>query len=180
MITIRFAPIPKCASRSLKALGLLGEVEGLCHSKIKEYPDWEIYDWHYIVRNNDEWYKSWWLESKQSRTDFSKALGMTFENFESDMLRFNSFESIGDYPPCSGPDEWIPTDKETFKEGMRHFVSLGLGFKEFCYSIIMDGVTCTPVNIENLDNWLIANGFKPVHKNIRQYYNFGVINEGGG
>ncbi len=24
---IRFAPIPKCASRSLKALGLLGELE---------------------------------------------------------------------------------------------------------------------------------------------------------
>ena len=62
---------------------------------------------------------------------------------------------------------------------MRQFVSQGKGFKEYCYSVVMDGVPCIPVHINNLDAWLAANGFKPVHKNVRQYYDFGIINEGG-
>lgn len=179
MKPIRFAPIPKCASRTLAALGLLGEVHGQCHTKVTEYPEYENYQWHYIERDNAEWYKSWWLQLKQSSNSFSKALGMTFENFEADMLCFNNFESIGDYTPDTGPDEWLPADKEVFKAGMRQFVAQGKGFKEYCASVIMDGVDCIQVHINDLDSWLTENGFKPVHKNVRQYYDFGIINEGG-
>lgn len=179
MNQIRFAAIPKCASRTLSALGILGEVYGRCHTKVTEYPDYEIYQWHYIDRDNQEWYRSWWLEAKQAADSFSKALGMTFENFETDLLCFNNFESIGDYKHESGFNEWIPENKEEFKAGLREFVSQGLGFKEYCYSVIMDGIDCIPVHINDLDSWLSANGFKPVHKNVRQYHDFGVINEGG-
>lgn len=159
-MNIRFASIPKCASRSLKELGLLGEVDGRCHTKIIEYPDYQNYKWFAVDRPEDEWFKSWWYECRDSRSMFGQWLGFKYQNIEEDKDKLKSPPLVG-VPLRWGLNQWI---KENFTED---FLKSGLSLKEFCFNSIIGDVPCERININELDAWLINRGIDPVHKNAR-------------
>lgn len=160
MKPIRFAPIPKCASRSLKALGLLGEIDGRCHTKVTDYPDWQNYQWFVVDRPESEWLESWWYQCRLENSMFAQWLGFTYEDIGKDL------EKLLNPPTSEAPrrpkvNQWVP---ENFTE--KYLVS-GLRFKDFCYSVITDGVSCERIQITDLNNWLIGKGFTLIHENKR-------------
>lgn len=155
---IRFASIPKSASKTLKVQGLSGGTNERPHMPIRECPEWEKYDWHVVRRDTASWLESWWYEAKKARAPFTEALGMKFESIADDMAIFDSPPVI---PPmkCEHLHSWIPVN---FSEAFKPFHGR---FQDFCYATIMDNVPCKVVNIVNLDAWLVEHGFKPLHIN---------------
>lgn len=159
---IRFASIPKCASRSLEALGLLGESPGKAHSPITDYPDWVKYDWHLVMRPEKEWLDSWWTHCKKEKNPFAYWLGMTFENQERDLACFQSIPATP-MVPCTEINRWVPNDFST------SFPASGLSFYAYCVRTITAGIVCTSIKISDLDSWLIAYGYAPCHLNERDH-----------
>ena len=157
---IRFAAIPKCASRSLKALGLLGELPGRCHTKITEYPDWEKYEWFAVDRPADDWYRSWWLECKRTRSMFADWLGFKYESVVDDMAKISMHPKM-EAPRRPGINAWIP------EEFSMEFSESGKSFKKYCFDVITDGVPVEVIPLADLDAWLTARGFEPVHMNAQ-------------
>lgn len=157
---IRFASVPKAASRTMKFYGLLGATNERPHMPTREYPDWKKYDWHVVRRPTAEWLESWWWEAKKARAPFTEALGMKFESIADDMAIFGNPPTI---PPMKGEHlhAWIP---ENFSEAFKPFHGR---FQDFCYSTIMDNVPCKVVNIGSLDTWLVGHGYKALHVNRR-------------
>lgn len=161
---IRFASIPKNATRSLKALGLLGEFEGRCHTKITDYPDWENYEWYAVDRPFEDWYRSWWAECHRMKSMFADWLGFTYASFEADIEKLENFESMDNVPIRWGINQWVP---ENFSEGYKAYLDNGFDFKKYCFDTITDGVPCKIVQLADLDEWLIAHGFETKHENSR-------------
>ena len=160
MKPIRFAPIPKCASRSLKALGLLGEIEGRCHTKVTDYPDWQKYQWFAVDRPEAEWLESWWYQCQVENSMFAQWLGFTYEDMGKDL------EKLLNPPTTESPrrpkvNQWV-LDNFTVE-----YLASGLSFKDFCYSVITDGVPCERIQLADLDQWLTSKGFTTVHENKR-------------
>lgn len=158
---IRFASIPKAASRTLKVQGLLGETDAAPHMRIREFPEWERYAWHVVMRDRASWLASWWHEAKKAPGPFSEAIGMKFEDIAADLARLESPPHVAGLPKGEGAYSWIPSD--FFAAYAPH----GGDFHAFCYATIMDSVPCTPIPIESLSTWLTGNGFKPFHLNAR-------------
>lgn len=104
----RFAAIPKCASRSLLALGLLGEVDGRPHSLLKEYPNWDTYQWMVVDRKEDEWLTSWWLECKRTKNMFAHWAGFEYESLSKDLDKLNHL--TGEAPVRIGLNSWVTPD----------------------------------------------------------------------
>lgn len=166
----RFASIPRCASRTLQSLGLLGErpvrdrfgeLKGVHHHPIRQYADWEKYRWMVVTRDPESWYRSWWETAKGEPDGFAAAVGLKFRSLEEDQEILHNASGYGIVPRCEGLHGWVPADFGTT------FPASGLDFYEYCRSVIMDGVTCEPVRIEDLDAWLISQGLTPVHLNLR-------------
>jgi hypothetical protein len=157
---IRFAAIPKCASRSLKALGLLGELEGRCHTKITEYPNWERFQWFAVDRPEWDWNRSWWLECKRTRSMFATWAGLQYQDLWEDMERL-SRAPVTKAPQRPGLNALVPDD---FAE---RFPNSGTTLKEFCFAEITAGIPVEVVPLADLDAWLTTNGFEPVHMNAQ-------------
>jgi hypothetical protein len=160
----RFASIPKCASRTLKAHGLLGEVEGRHHSRLTEYPDRQTYEWMVILRPAADWYASWWQEAQRTPDTFTQAMGFRFRSLEEDLKALESPPEGIAFPQMEGLHAWIPPD---FSEDYPRFIQSGMGFMEYCYSVITCGIPCTPLHLADLDSWLSAQGLQPIHVNPR-------------
>lgn len=163
-LPVRFASIPKCASRTLKSYGLLGEVDGKEHNSIKDYPRWSEYKWIAVVRPEADWYASWWNEAKRSHDIFEHWFGLRFNSLADDLnaLRNPIIPKGILLPRMSGVHSWVPPD---FCES---FPKSGLSFMEYCYSVIVADVHCQKLPISELDNWLSIHGFEPVHLNTRE------------
>lgn len=153
---IRFAPIPKCASRTLKVHGLLGEADGREHSKVTEYPDWEKCEWYAIERDEWNWYPSYWHQAKQNPDSFTKAVGLKFESMANDLGVLRNPPEISFERP-KGVNNWIPIN---FNSAYAPFKG---DFYGFCRATILDGVQCIPIQIKNLDSWLIERSLHPFH-----------------
>ena len=168
---IKFASIPKCASRSLKEAGVLGEVSRF-HQPITEYPDYEKYQWHMVTRDADSWYKAWWDECRLQLEHTEKVMGkpaiingLQFTNFNADMRLLLNKQSIATLPCRLLVNAWIPLNAvEMYGEAMMR----GLNFMEFCIETITQGVKCIEVPIEKLDSFLLANGYEPQHENMSE------------
>lgn len=156
----RFAALPKCASRSLAAIGLLGEVEGRQHTKITEYPEWEKYEWFMVDRPERDWLKSWWLECDRVKNMFTHWAGFEFVDLDADLQRLKSM--TGRAPQRPGPSSWVPDDF------VPRFLESGKTLKEFCFAEITSGVPCQVVQLVNLNRWLVERGYFPFHKNARE------------
>lgn len=158
---IRFASIPKCASRTLKVQGLLGETDDFPHMPIQRFPNWDRFEWHVVVRDVAVWLASWWQEAKRAEDDFCQRMGMQFKSMRDDLAILENPPKIGRVPFVRGFNSWIP---ENFDEAYKPFRG---HFQAFCYSVITSGVRCVPVPIHDLDTWLEARGFKALHLNVR-------------
>ena len=165
-----FASIPKCASRSLKEAGILGEEEGRFHKPITEYPDYEKYQWYMVTRDDESWYKTWWDECRLQLEHVEELLGnpvklsgLQFTNFKSDMWQLGFKWSIAHLPCRLLVNAWIPLNNPVEKYG--NALERGLDFKQFCIETITDGVNCIEVPIETLDSFLLEHGYTPQHKN---------------
>ncbi len=154
---IRFASIPKCASRTLKANGLLGEVEP--HSLVTTYPDWERFEWYEVTRDYETWVLSWWAECKRAPDAFTVALGFQFQDVTSDLHILTNPPRISGLPKLEGVNAWVPSD---FSKGFDRYFGNLMGF---CRSIITAGVPCIEIPIAGLDAWLSERGFVPAHLN---------------
>jgi hypothetical protein len=170
---IKFASIPKCASRSLKEAGVLGEVDGRFHKPITEYPDHQNYEWHMVTRSADDWYKAWWDECRLQLEHTEQVMGMPsslrglqFANFKSDMWLLKSKYSIATLPCRLLVNAWIPVDDPVEKYG--DALARGLDFKQFCIETICAGVKCIEVPIEALDDFLLEHGYEPKHENMSE------------
>ncbi len=161
---IRFAALPKCASRSLKALGLLGELPGRCHTKITDYPEWERFQWFAVDRPEWDWYRSWWLECKRTHNMFADWLGFKYEDLWEDIARLSNLPTTR-APQRPGLNAWVPDD---FAE---RFPNSGMTLKEFCFSEIAAGVPVYLIMLADLDEWLTAHGIAPVHMNKAEAIN---------
>lgn len=155
-----FASIPKCASRTLKKLGLLGELPGRTHTKITEYPEWQGYSWHRVVRDKTDWYESWWKECRDSGSLLAEAFGMTFQNMGADLQKLRKVPDVA--PRRPGVNGWVPED---FVHAYRKYLANGLGLYEYCQDVITDGVKCIEVPFEQLDDWLTSHGYTPCYEN---------------
>ncbi len=156
---IRFASIPKAASRTLQVFGLLGATTDRPHMPIREYPEWEKYDWHVIRRDSASWLASWWREAKRARAPFTEALGMRFENMAEDLAILDNPPVIPTLPPGEHLHAWIPAN---FSEAYAPYHGR---FQDFCYATILDGVACKTIDIKDLDAWLIARDLPAHHVN---------------
>lgn len=170
---IRFASIPKCASRSLKEAGVLGEVEGRFHKPITEYPDYQQYQWHIVTRDADSWYRSWWDECRLQLEHTAEVMGkpaqlegLQFKDFMLDMLRLKNKDSIETLPCKLLVNAWIPT--ENAEEKYADAMARGLNFRQFCIETIAAGVKCIEVPIDTLDHFLVQRGYTPQHKNMSE------------
>ncbi len=158
---VRFASIPKCASRTLNTLGLLGEVPGKDHSRIKEYPEWDKYHWVVITRPRLEWYLSWWHEAKATNDIFVRALKLKFMSLEEDLLIIKNPPKDLRLPNLSGVHAWVPSTYVV------DFPNSGLDWMDYCYSVIVEDVSHEKLNLSDLDKWLETNGYVPIHENVR-------------
>lgn len=154
---IRFASIPKTASRSLKTLRLLGEMQRP-HCKVRDYPEWEKYKWYAVRRPTHQWLASWWYEAKKARAPITEALGMKFENMVKDLAILGNPPEI---PPMKNVrfHAWIP---ENFSEAYKPFHGR---FHDFCYAQILDGVPCETIDLKDLNEWLCKRGYGAAHEN---------------
>lgn len=156
----RFAALPKCASRSLAALGLLGEVEGRPHSKITEYPEWEKYEWFMVDRPAADWLRSWWLECDRTKNMLAHWAGFEFVDMWIDLPKLHTM--TGKAPQRAGLNGWVPDDF------VPRFAESGKTLKEFCFAEITCGIPCQVVQLADLDQWLMERGYFPFHKNKRE------------
>lgn len=159
---IRFAPIPKCASRSLKALGLLGEVGERHHAPIADFPKAERYRWHRVERDPDEWLQSWWQECRRSKDLFAVACGMRFADMRRDLSLLRDASGLRYVRSVSGVNAWVPPD---FVTGFARYIETGRHFYDYCVDTITAGFACTPIPLHGLDSWLIERGLSPLHEN---------------
>lgn len=167
---IRFASIPKCASRSLAEAGVLGEIAGKYHRPIIEYPDYDQYEWFMVTRDSDSWYRAWWNECRLQLESTEDVMGkpvqldgLQFTNFKSDMWLLKNKWSIANLPCKLLVNAWIPVDNPIEKYG--DAMDRGLDFRQFCIETITDGIPCIEVPIDELDTWLAKHGFEVHHKN---------------
>ena len=174
MKQIRFAPIPKCASRSLKTLGLLGEVEGRHHKPIQEYPDWQKYDWHLVRRDRGTWYAEWWDECAATVKAMAALCGQHVEelqvqglqfvtgSFHSDMQLLKNPESLKTLPARLFVNAWLPDNAvEKYAKALLD----GKDFYDFCHDTITGSHICKEVPIDGLDAFLTEHGLTPIHAN---------------
>lgn len=176
MKEIRFASMPKCASRSLQAIGLLGEVEGRHHSPITAYPDWQDYDWYIITREPYMWLAQWWEECRATVCSLAQCLGkdprelrhvgLKFETgtFHDDSQLLKNPESLATLPARLFVNAWLP---ENAVNKYAKYLMEGKDFYDFCRETITDGVLCKEVWIDDLDKFLIDRGYTPQHLNKR-------------
>lgn len=171
---IRFASIPKCASRTLKAAGLLGEVEGRFHRPIQQYPDWERYQWHIVTRDPYLWLAEWWQECRnhvyEASQIFGKPIavlrpeGMQFQlgSFHDDIQMLKDPHTLTSLPARAFVNAWLPEDAVA-----RYAEALiaGKDFHQFCRDTITGGHPCVQVPIDDLDRFLADHGVKPTHEN---------------
>lgn len=155
----RFAALPKCASRSLAAAGLLGEVDGQPHSKITDYPDWEKYEWFMVDRPSQDWLMSWWAECQRTNNLLAHWAGFEYMDMWADLRKLHAM--TGEAPIRPGLNGWVPPDF------VPRLAESGKTLKEFCFAEIMDGVECTVIQLSELDQWLAKRGYFPHHKNTR-------------
>jgi hypothetical protein len=178
MSEIRFASMPKCASRTLKELGLLGEVEGRHHSKVTEYPNWQDYDWHIVTRNRDDWLVAWWDECRVTVANMVACLGkdrdvppdagLKFEtgSFQDDMKRLKTPGSIAFLPARLFVNAWLPSDAV---EKYAEVLAAGGDFYTFCQNTIANGIRGKEIPLDELDDFLTARGYTPQHINERSH-----------
>jgi hypothetical protein len=159
---IRFAAIPKCASRTLKAHGLLGATNAEPHLRVTAFPFWERITWQMVVRDSASWLVSWWHEANRAEGDFCQRLGMRFHCMDEDLSLLKAPPRIDKVSKAPGFNSWIP---ENFRAAYEPF---GGDFHAFCIATITDGVKCIPVAIQDLDAWLIARGYEAAHINARK------------
>lgn len=168
---IRFASMPKCASRSLKAAGVLGE-DGRFHQPITSFPGWGQCEWHIVTRDRDSWLKSWWEECKRHVEEMAEMLaacrnrsGLQFSDFDSDMEALRDPRSLSALPARLFVNAWVPDDAEA-----RYAECLAKGgdLYSFCREVITAGVVCKEVPIETLDEFLLTNGLTAHHMNERE------------
>lgn len=174
MKPIRFAPIPKCASRSLKSLGLLGEVEGRHHKPIQEYPNWQTFDWHLVRRDRGIWYAEWWDECSATLKAMASLYGRRVEelqpsglkfitgSFYSDMQLLKNAESLKTLPAKLFVNAWLP---DNYVEKYAKYLRDGKDFYDFCHDTITGGHKCKEVQIDSLDSFIREHGLNPVHTN---------------
>jgi hypothetical protein len=158
----RFASIPRCASRTLKALGLLGEVDGRCHTRITEYPDWQKYEWMAVDRPAADWYASWWRACRDQRNLLAYEWGFRYESMEEDLAQLQHPEFLQSVPLRWGLNQWVPMD---FLDVYPGYLARGLGLKELCFDTVTCGIPCNTVPLADLDSWLRARGYSPIHAN---------------
>ncbi len=164
---IRFASIPRCGSRSLKALGLLGELDGRCHTQITEYPDWESFRWMRVDRPAEEWYASWWAACRDMRSLLAHEWGFRYESMEVDLALLGTPDNLpAEAPQRWGLNQWVPADLRT---RLRNYLDQGRDFKDLCIDTICDGVVCDVIPLAGLEEWLMMHGFTPRHENQREY-----------
>lgn len=161
---IRFAAVPKCASRTLLQLGLLGELEGRHHTPVTDYPDWRRYQWHRVTRPAADWYASWWRECRDTGNLLGQAFGMSFEDMNADLAKLQELPLTA--PRRPGVNAWVPAD---FLAEYSGYLERGLGLYEYCIDTITDGVSCIEVPLDQLDAWLTARGYAPLHENEADY-----------
>lgn len=158
---IRFASIPKCASKTLKVQGLSGATMERPHMPITDFPAWESYQWHMVERDRDSWLASWWWEAKRAEGDFCRLIGMEFRDMIRDLKCLENPPTLPNLPRYPGFNSWIPSN---FSEAYKGFNG---DFHAFCISTITSGIECVKVKIENLSQWLIDHGYKPFTLNAR-------------
>lgn len=150
---IRFASIPKCGSRSLEKLGLLGELPGRCHTKIKDYPEWEKYDWYVVTRPYDEWIHSWWMQCKKANDLLAHTAGFEYNNLDEDLAKLSKIEF---WESRWGVNQWVP-----YNFGERYDGDMQKLAKE----VIIEDVNCKEVKLSDLDDFLSGLGFEVTHEN---------------
>lgn len=160
---IRFASIPRCATRSLQSLGILGEVEGKPHRPITEYPDWRGYQWCAVFREREDWLRSWWGCSYPNPGRKPGDFGMGYEDYDADMRMLHS-EAAFAQVPRGGIHGWIPDD---FADGYRRYLECGLGMCEYCRDTILDGVPVLWVPLGLLNEFLKDMHYPDVKMNGR-------------
>ncbi len=164
---ILFASIPKSGSRSLKEIGFLGEVRGVCHSRVTDWPDYKSFRWLAVYRDPASWEDSFWRSCRRRRDAFTVALGFTFESMDEDMARLADpaiIRKLGVLPKRLGLHAWIPDD---FCNSFADALEGGKSFKEYCFDYIVNGVPVEVVKLDDLDAFQVSKGIAtPVHTNV--------------
>ncbi len=164
---ILFASIPKSGSRSLKEIGMLGEVPGTCHSRIIEFPGYASYRWLAVYRDPEEWYDSFWRSCRRRPDAFTVAMGFEFKDRDADLARLSDpsvIRKLGKLPERLGLHAWVPDD---FATAYADALDAGKSFKEYCFDYITSGVPCEVVKLPDLDSFQVSKGIAvPVHANV--------------
>ncbi len=168
----RFASIPKCGSRSLLALGLLGEVPGQYHSGVKAYPQWWKYKWFEVTRPDAEWYASWWNEQRKGVEYLSEMLcirkselrpeGMQFVDMAADLALLADPNTLASLPERMHVNAWLPDDCVA---QYARALDQGKDFKTYCIETILCGMPTVQIPLSELDDFLSSHGYTPVHEN---------------
>lgn len=175
-MTLRFAPVPKCASRTLKAIGILGEMDGAHHRPITQYPDWQGYDWHMVTRPKAEWYASWWIEMRSGAEyvadllgktlDEVRPVGMKFKDMDADLALLSEAETLASLPERLFVNAWLPANCVA---EYQTFLDNGQDLHDYCVATITASVPVKAVAMDELDAYLIQRGFVPQHINGGHY-----------
>jgi hypothetical protein len=174
MKEIKFASIPRCASRSLKGIGLLGET--YFHSTILEYPDWYLYDWHRVEVDPQEWLESWWQECRSHVEHLANVLGKTvgeirpigmqFISMEDDLKNITT-EVLKSMPAPIQVNAWLNAKVISKWDKYR---SQGKPLYALCVDSITAGVACKVIKIANLNKFIVTQGLTPVHLNSKEHH----------
>lgn len=159
MKPVKFASIPRCASRSLLQMGILGETGGRYHTRIVDYPSFQEYDWHAVIRPEREWFSSWWSVQKKLNYRGHHEFNLRLENEADDYNRLHDLPLLR-MPRRKGINAWMP---ENFIEDWEACRQAGTTFFGYCVGIICGTVPVKFVELSALNEWARAHGIQPVH-----------------
>ncbi len=152
---IRFASIPRCASRSLQSIGLLGEMNGKPHRPITEYPNWERYEWYAVTRDPLDWLRSWWSCGYANPDKKAGDFGMDYMDFSMDMEALHSNKAVWQVPR-GGIHGWIP---DTFEKDWPFYLGRGLNFYDYCRMVIVGKIPAMEIPLSRLESFLSCKGY---------------------
>lgn len=172
---IRFASMPKCASRSLRAAGILGEVDRF-HQPITSYPNWQAFDWHIVTRSPQLWLSEWWDECFYHVGALARLTGTPAEllrpanglqfrlGSEADDLALLASNPmvLASLPARLFVNAWLPADAVA---RYAECLLAGQTFYDFCRRTITAGIPCTEVPIDDLSAYLADRGIALPHLN---------------
>ena len=88
--------------------------------------------------------------------------GMRFVNMDTDLAMLADPKTLDSLPERMHVNAWLPDDCVS-----RYAVALAQGksFKDYCIETILCGMPTVQIPLDELDSFLISQGFTPVHKN---------------